>query len=253
MTFIDEGTIAAISTPFGTAGIGKIRVSGPAALELAERVFRDKNKKKRDFKGSKSHTVHYGYVVDPGKKKIADEVICIIMKEPNSFTGEDVVEFDCHGGMVPLKRVLEILLQNGARLAGPGEFSKRAFLNGRIDLSQAEGIIDIINSKTGKGLDLALKHLGGKLSSKIEDLKEQIILLLANLEAAIDFPEDEIAGFNSKETGERLDKTRKGIEELLESSNQGKIYREGIKTVIVGKPNVGKSSLLNVMLEEKRA
>lgn len=251
MSLLNEDTIAAISTPFGTAGIGKIRVSGPEALEIAEKVFQ--GKKEKNFKEIETYTAHYGYIIDPQKGQKADEVICIVMKKPHSFTGEDVVEFDCHGGMVPLKRVLEIILQNGARLAEPGEFSKRAFLNGKIDLAQAEGIMEVINSKTNKGLDLALSHLSGKLSNRIEELKDQIIILLAHLEAAIDFPEDEIEGFNSSEVGTRLNKIQEGIKALLETSNQGKIYQEGIKTVIVGKPNVGKSSLLNIMLEENRA
>ena len=177
----------------------------------------------------------------------------LIMKGPRSFTGEDVVEFDCHGGMVPLQRVLELVLREGVRLAEPGEFSKRAFLNGRIDLAQAEGIIEVINSKTEKGLDLALDHLSGKLSSVIREIKELLIELFAHLEASIDFPEDEIEGFNSQQIGEHLNLIKEKLETLVATSKQGKLYREGVKTVITGKPNVGKSSLLNTLLEEKRA
>ncbi|MFW5986281.1 MAG: tRNA uridine-5-carboxymethylaminomethyl(34) synthesis GTPase MnmE [Halanaerobiales bacterium] len=251
MSLLHDDTIAAISTPLGSAGIGKIRMSGPEAFEIAASLF--KGVKGKNLKEVDTYTAHYGYVVEPDTGDIADEVICIVMKGPHSFTGEDVVEFDCHGGTVPLKRVLEVLLDNGARLAEPGEFSKRAFLNGRLDLAQAEGIIEVINSKTNKGLDVALSHLGGQLSKKIENIKGKVISLYAHLEAAIDFPEDEIEGFNSDEVRDRLEKIKKEIKELLETSNQGKIYREGIRTVIVGKPNVGKSSLMNTLLEEKRA
>ncbi|AZO93595.1 tRNA uridine-5-carboxymethylaminomethyl(34) synthesis GTPase MnmE [Halocella sp. SP3-1] len=252
MTLLNTETIAAISTPFGSAGIGKIRMSGPEAITIAASLFKSV-KKEKDLREAASYTAHYGYIVDSKSGKEADEVICIIMKGPHSFTGEDVVELDCHGGMVPLQRVLDILLQNGARLAEPGEFSKRAFLNGRIDLAQAEGIMEVINSKTEKGLDVALNQLGGKLSSQVGLLKDKVIELMAYLEAAIDFPEDEVEGFKSKELGDKLYSIKDGIKELLETSRQGKIYREGIKTVIVGKPNVGKSSLLNTLLEEKRA
>lgn len=251
MPLLNDDTIAAISTPLGSAGIGKIRMSGPEAIEIAASLF--KGVKDKDLRDVKTYTAHYGYVIEPKTGKIADEVICIIMKKPHSFTGEDVVEFDCHGGTVPLQRVLEVLLDNGARLAEPGEFSKRAFLNGRLDLAQAEGIMEVINSKTNKGLDVALNHLEGKLSNKIERIKDKVTKLFAHLEAAIDFPEDEIEGFNSGEIKKRLEEIKKEIKVLLETSNQGKIYREGIKAVIVGKPNVGKSSLMNTLLQEKRS
>jgi len=246
-----EDTIAAISTPFGVAGIGKIRISGPGAIEIADRLFQGVTL--RNLSEARTYTAHYGHVIDPETGKIADEVVAILMRKPHSFTGEDVVEFDCHGGIVPLERVLGLILGDKARLAEPGEFSRRAFLNGRLDLAQAEAIIEVINSRTEKSLDIALDHLNGKLSERIYGIREQVLGLLAHLEASIDFPEDEIEGFTAKLLGQRIEKIKDDILQLLETTRQGKIYREGINTVIVGKPNVGKSSLLNTLLEEKRA
>ncbi|MFW6287252.1 MAG: tRNA uridine-5-carboxymethylaminomethyl(34) synthesis GTPase MnmE [bacterium] len=251
MPLFHDDTIAAISTPIGSGGIGKIRISGPGALDVAADIFN--GVKDKNLKEARTYTAHYGHVIDPDNNKVVDEVICIIYRGPRSFTGEDVVEFDCHGGTIPLQKVLEVILKNGARMAEAGEFSKRAFLNGRIDLAQAEGIMEVINSKTEKSLDVALTHLEGKLSSKITEIKDKVIKLFAHLEAAIDFPEDEIEGFKSSDLEDRLINIKKNIEKLVSTSNQGKIYREGLKTVIVGKPNVGKSSLLNTLLEEKRA
>jgi tRNA modification GTPase len=247
----EEDTIAAIATPFGTAGIGKIRISGPEAISIADRIFQ--GVKGSSLKLASPYSAHYGYIIDLEKRHKVDEIIAILMKRPHSFTGEDVVEFDCHGGMVPLQRVLEIILANGVRLAEPGEFSKRSFLNGRIDLAQAEAIIELINSKTERGMDIALNHLTGKLSGKIRIIKDELIKLLAHLEATVDFPEDEIEGFDSSKLFKKIDSIRNEIEKLLSTSKEGKIYQEGIKTIIVGKPNVGKSSLLNTLLKEKRA
>jgi len=251
LNILKEDTIAAISTPYGTGGVGKIRVSGPEAEIIVDKIF--KMKKHKYLKDVDSHTVHYGYIIDKKISRLIDEVIVTVVRRPRSFTGENVVEIDCHGGIKPLENVLELLIKNGARMAEPGEFSKRAFLNGRIDLAQAEDIMEVINARTEKGLDLSVDHLTGKLSNIIEGLRDDIIVLLSHLEAAIDFPEDEIEGFNSKELGERINNIKEKIKTLLETSRQGKIYQEGIKTVIVGKPNVGKSSLLNFFLEEKRA
>ncbi len=251
MLALKEDTIAAISTPLGTAGLGIVRMSGPGAIAIADKIFRAKSN--LQLREAESYTAHYGFIVDPRSGNNVEEVITLVMKNPYSFTGEDVVEFDCHGGTVPLKRVLDLLLDNGARLAEPGEFSKRAFLNGKMDLAQAESIIEVINAKTEKGLDIALTHLAGELSQKINNIKNNVLELLAHLEAAIDFPEDEIEGFQSSELADKIVAIRDKIKNLLATGQQGKIYREGIKTVIVGKPNVGKSSLLNTLLEEKRA
>lgn len=251
MPYLFDDTIAAISTPIGTAGIGKIRVSGVDSIKLVAKIF--KGVKEKDLRKVNTYTAHYGHIVDLESGKLVDEVICIIFRGPHSFTGENIVEIDCHGGTIPLQKVLEVILKNGARIAEPGEFSKRAFLNGRIDLAQAEGIMEVINSKTEKSLDVALSHLGGKLSKRIEEIKDKLIKLYAHLEASIDFPEDEIEGFSSGELDERLNEIKENIKELVSTSKQGKIYREGLKTVIVGKPNVGKSSLMNTLLEEKRA
>lgn len=252
MDILKEDTIAAIATPFGTGGTGKIRISGPQAYQIGDKIFKSVKENKK-LKDQKTYTAHYGEIRDPETNKIIDEVVAIMMKKPRSFTGENVLEFDCHGGMTPLKAVLELSLKYGARMAEPGEFSQRAFLNGRIDLAQAEAIIEVINSKTEKSLDLAIDQLNGKLSEKVEEIKEEAVEVLAHLEAAIDYPEDEIEGFRPEKLGDKFNYIKKEIVKLLKSSKQGKIYKEGLKTVIVGKPNVGKSSLLNYFLEEQRA
>ncbi|MFW5995752.1 MAG: tRNA uridine-5-carboxymethylaminomethyl(34) synthesis GTPase MnmE [Halanaerobiaceae bacterium] len=246
-----EDTIAAIATPLGSAAIGKIRVSGFRAVEIADKVF--ESIKGKTLREVPAYTAHYGHVVDPDDDRIIDEVIVLLMRGPHSFTGEDVVEFDCHGGMLPLRKVLELLLRNGARLAEPGEFSRRAFLNGRLDLAQAEGIMEIINSQTDKALAAAVDHLRGRLSADVKKIGDRVSGLLAHLEAAIDFPEDEIDGFEVSELSSRVQEIRSDIEKLLKTAKQGKLLREGITAVIAGKPNVGKSSLLNALLEEERA
>src|SRR6056297_441678 len=251
MSTMKEDTIAAIATPFGTSGTGKVRVSGPKAISIGSKIF--KATSGIDLTEAKSHTAHHGYVVDPKTEDTIDEVLAIVMVHPNSFTGENTVEFDCHGGMVPLESVLELVLDNGARMAEPGEFSRRAFMNGKLDMAQAEAIIDVINSKTGKSLSIAMEQLKGGLSEKVNDIKDKVVTLLAHLEASIDFPEDEIEGFDSSQLNERLNEVEKPLKDLIKTSKQGKLYQEGIKTVIAGKPNVGKSSLLNYLLQENRA
>src|SRR6056297_1830955 len=252
MDILKEDTIAAIATPFGTGGTGKIRISGPQAYEIGDKIFSSIKKAKKLSK-QKTYTAHYGHIKDPENDKTIDEVVAIMMRRPHSFTGENVLEFDCHGGMTPLKSVLDLVLKNGARLAEAGEFSQRAFLNGRIDLAQAEAIIEVINSKTEKSLDLAVDQLNGKLSHKVDQIKEEAVEILAHLEAAIDYPEEEVEGFSPAKLDDKFYHIKEEIDKLLKSSKQGKIYKEGLKTVIVGKPNVGKSSLLNYFLEEKRA
>ncbi|SDM06244.1 tRNA uridine-5-carboxymethylaminomethyl(34) synthesis GTPase MnmE [Halarsenatibacter silvermanii] len=245
-----EETIAAIATPAGSGGLGKVRISGSRALKIADSVFTSPSGK--SLSEVASHTIHYGFIRDKEENKI-DEVLALVLKSPRSFTSEDTVEFDCHGGMMPLNGVLEAVLQAGARMAEPGEFSRRAFLNGRIDLSQAEAIIDLINSQTEKSRELAMQQLQGNLSSRIKDLRDDMLELLSQLEATCDFPEDEIPGFAGDELDERIENMLSPLKKLIASSREGRIYREGLKTVIAGKPNVGKSSLLNTLLNEERA
>ncbi len=243
-------TIAAISTPIGESGIGIVRLSGKDALRIADKIFSSKDgKKASDFK---TYTTHYGWVTGPNKE-IIDEVILTVMRAPKSYTKEDIVEINCHGGIIPLRAVLELVLKNGCRLAEPGEFTKRAFLNGRIDLSQAEAVLDIIKSKTDRALKIGLENLKGALSKEANKIRQVLLDILSALEANIDFPEDEIKPANLEEMRKRLENVNNSLREIKDNSQRARIFREGISVVICGKPNVGKSSLLNALLRQERS
>ena len=244
-----DDTIVAISTLSGFAGIGIVRISGPAALNIASKIFHPKSKKK--IKELSANTVHLGKITDG--KKFVDEVLLTVMKAPKSYTREDIAEISCHGGPVPLKKTLELCVKYGARLAEPGEFTKRAYLNGRIDLSQAEAVCDIIKAKTEAALSCAVSQLSGVLSEEINRRKSELVDILATIEAAIDYSEDEVPVINGEEVTEKVEKTSAALEKILLTFQTGKIYRDGVRTAIIGKPNVGKSSLLNVLVGQNRA
>jgi tRNA modification GTPase len=241
-------TIAAISTPIGEGGIGIVRISGQNALMIADRIFISSSGTPSDFK---THTIHYGKIVE--SSKVVDEVILTVMRAPKTYTREDIVEINCHGGIVALRDVLELVLKNGARLAHPGEFTKRAFLNGRIDLAQAEAVIDVIRAKTDSALRLGLNQLKGKLSGEINKYRESILDILVQLEASIDFPDEGISGADLKDLAGEIKEISNGLKGLVDNSRSARILREGVHLVICGKPNVGKSSLLNALLKEERA
>ncbi|MEJ8555353.1 tRNA uridine-5-carboxymethylaminomethyl(34) synthesis GTPase MnmE [Tepidibacter sp. Z1-5] len=246
--YIDD-TIAAIATAPGEGGIGIVRISGEKALDIAESVFESVNKK--SIKDYNPRTLIYGNIIEDGK--IIDEVLLAYMKGPHTYTKEDVIEINCHGGFISVKKILELVLKKGARLAEGGEFTKRAFLNGRIDLSQAEAVMDIINAKTDLSYNVAQSQLEGSLSFKIKELRNKVTELLAHVEVAIDFPDEDVEHITYENLYNKSKELRKEITNLYETSETGKIIRDGLKTVIVGKPNVGKSSLLNAILKESRA
>ncbi len=246
---METDTIAAISTPVGEGGISVIRVSGPDAIPVADRIYRGKNL----LKDVPTHTVHYGRIVDPSSNEQVDEVLVTVMRKPRTFTREDVVEISCHGGIIPVQKTLELLLAHGARLAEPGEFTKRAFLNGRIDLSQAEAVMDLIRAKTDSAAKVALSQHEGRLSRLIQQLRNDILEVLAHLAVNVDYPEYDAEQLTAQLLRERSEHIARELGQLLETARQGKIYREGIKTVIVGRPNVGKSSLMNALTHENKA
>ncbi len=240
-------TIAAISTSLGVGAISIIRVSGDKAIEIVNKVT-----KKKNLLDALTHTIHYDYIVE--NETIIDEVLISIMRSPKTFTKEDIVEINCHGGIATTNKVLELLLVNGARIAEPGEFTKRAFLNGRIDLIEAEGVMDLINAKTEKARNLAINQLDGKVSNMIKNLRHEILTLLANIEVNIDYPEyEDILEVTNNEIKDKIKLVEEKIKEIIKNSENGKIIKDGIVTAIIGRPNVGKSSLLNLLIEEDKA
>ena len=243
-------TIAAISTSTGNSGIGIIRVSGDEAIEIVDKIFKS-NKEGKRLINVKSHTVNYGNIVDG--EKVLDQVLVLVMKNPHSYTGEDTVEIDCHGGMLILKKVLDLVIKNGAKSAAPGEFTKRAFLNGRLDLSQAEAVMDLINSQNDFALNSSIEQLKGGVSEKIKEIRSNVIYHIAFIESALDDPEHISLDGYDNEISEMINKNISKIKKMIDTFDNGRIMKEGIKTVILGKPNAGKSSLLNRMLGEERA
>lgn len=244
-----NGTIAAISTAVTNSGIGIVRISGPESFEIIQKIY--KGKREKNLSKEPTHTIHYGYITDG--EEVIDEVLVLLMRGPHSYTGEDTVEIDCHGGVFVVKKILETVIKYGARPADPGEFTKRAFLNGRMDLSQAEAVIDVIQSKNAYALKSSVSQLKGSVQKKISEIREEIIYHTAFIETALDDPEHiSVDGYGDK-LRITVDKLLQELDELLKTSENGRIIKEGINTVIVGKPNAGKSSLLNVLVGEERA
>ncbi|WP_271397550.1 tRNA uridine-5-carboxymethylaminomethyl(34) synthesis GTPase MnmE [Salinicoccus roseus] len=243
-------TISSISTPVGEGAIAIVRLSGVDAVEIADRLY----KGAKPLEAVDSHTINYGHILDPDTGETVEEVMVAIMRAPRTYTREDIVEINCHGGVHTINRVLQLTLKHGARMAEPGEFTKRAFLNGRIDLSQAEGVMDFIRSKTTEASKVANQQMQGRLKAHVEGLRQSILNILAQVEVNIDYPEyDDVEEATTSFLEEEAQKVKDEIKKLLKSSAQGKILREGLSTVIVGKPNVGKSSLLNYLIQDNKA
>ncbi len=246
-----ENTIAAIGTAPGEAGIGIVRMSGPDAVSILDKLFvPTKGSSILEYAGRR---LTHGHIVDPDTKNRVDEVLVTYMKAPYTYTAEDVTEIDCHGGIVPVRKILELVLRHGAKIAEPGEFTKRAFLNGRIDLAQAEAVMDLIRAKTDVGFDVALEQLEGSLSKEVRSIRDKLLAMLAHITVNIDFPDEDIEEITYSTLKEQAEGITEDIEALLKTAHAGKIIREGLSTVIIGKPNVGKSSLMNALLRESRA
>lgn len=246
----NEDTIAAISTSIGHSSIGIVRLSGINSIRITDKIFI--SPKKKSLKKTPSHRIMYGHIIN-SNKEIIDEVLVSVMRAPHTYTREDIVEINCHGGPVPLRKILELVLKTGAKLAEPGEFTRRAFLNGRIDLAQAEAVLDVINAMTEQSRKAAIEQLGGGLSRKTEAIRKDLIKLTAFVEAYIDFPEEDIEPPSLKNMKKMALEIQNSLKRLVDSSQYGIILREGVKTAIIGRPNVGKSSLLNALLEQDRA
>ncbi|HBC8027355.1 TPA: tRNA uridine-5-carboxymethylaminomethyl(34) synthesis GTPase MnmE [Staphylococcus aureus] len=247
---MDLDTITSISTPMGEGAIGIVRLSGPQAVEIADKLYKGKHL----LNDVPSHTINYGHIIDPESKEVVEEVMVSVLRAPKTFTREDIIEINCHGGILTINRVLELTMTHGARMAEPGEFTKRAFLNGRIDLSQAEAVMDFIRSKTDRASKVAMNQIEGRLSDLIKKQRQSILEILAQVEVNIDYPEyDDVEDATTEFLLEQSKEIKQEINRLLDTGAQGKIMREGLSTVIVGKPNVGKSSMLNNLIQDNKA